>query len=361
MSPNLPSYAHADPASPDFQYLEDLATGYWYSHALFAAVELRLFDHIEKGPMDTVCLAKAAGCRPDALGRLLETLAHIALVGRSQGRWFNNSLARTHLLSGQPDYMGDFLLYRRYLQPGWDSLARRVAEPGTALPRLAPDDPYVRRNFHYVRAVDRLARLKSREIAAVIADLAWNGPVLDIGAGGGALARVITRQRPDVTAVLVDLPEVLAAARRIYHQAAQWRNLMPLAMDFRFAPPFRPDAAFGLIVMGNLLHTYGPETARQLLHRAVDLLQPGGLVLIHDYFPDVAGQSSPRGGLHDLNMMLNTLDGTCHKAGTVTSWITAMGLHTCVIPLASDSAVIIGSAEPIPAIPRSRIAKIRVR
>lgn len=345
MSRSNPCYTQADRACPDFQYLEDLATGYWYSCVLFTAVELRLFDHIEKGHMDTVSLAKVARCRRDALGRLLETLAHIELVGCSQGGWFNKPLARTHLLYGQPDYMGDFLLYRRYLQPGWDSLARRVAGPGTALPRLSPDDPYARRNFHYVRAVDRLARLKSREIAAVLADFTWNGPVLDIGAGGGALARALIRERPDVTAVLVDLPEVLAAARRIDHRVSQWRNMMPLAWDFRFTPPFRPDTTFGLIVMGNLLHTYGPDTARQLLNRAADLLGNGGLLLIHDYFPDVASQPSIRGGLHDLNMMLNTTDGVCHKAGTVASWMTALGLHTNVIPLASDSAVVIGHHE----------------
>jgi predicted metal-binding protein len=37
----------ADPAHTDFQYLEDLATGYWYSEVLFAALELKLFDILD--------------------------------------------------------------------------------------------------------------------------------------------------------------------------------------------------------------------------------------------------------------------------------------------------------------------------
>lgn len=355
MSKGCPGFTRADPARLDFQYLEDLATGYWYSESLFAAVELRLFHHIESGAGDTQGLARAANCRLSPLVRLMEVLAGMDLVGRSNGRWFNNALARRYLLPDQPEYMGDFLLYRRYLQPRWQGLAENVAAPGTPLPRLSVEDDYERRNYHYVRAVDRLARLKAREIEAVLEGLVWSGPILDVGGGAGALSRRLIQNRPEETAVLLELPEVLAAARRLYPSKAHWDRLYGVAWDFRLASPFGPDRQFGIILMSNFLHAYGPVEAEKMLDRAVKMLKPGGAILIHDYFPDVAAGPSSRGGLHDVNMMLNTLDGVCHPSGTVTDWLAGCGLGAHhVIPLSSDSAVILASQNefPLPAVSR---------
>ncbi len=35
-------FQSADPTRTSFQFLENLATAYWYSESLFAAIELRL-------------------------------------------------------------------------------------------------------------------------------------------------------------------------------------------------------------------------------------------------------------------------------------------------------------------------------
>jgi SAM-dependent methyltransferase len=61
-----------------------------------------------------------------------------------------------------------------------------------------------------------------------------------------------------------------------------------VAGDFRFHP--FSDGQFGMIVMSNFLHAYGPLTARQLLEQSLKLLRPDGFVLIHDYM--VPGKGS---------------------------------------------------------------------
>jgi predicted metal-binding protein/SAM-dependent methyltransferase len=349
MSKGDPEFTRTDPARLDFQYLENLATGYWYSESLFAAVELRLFHHIETGTRDTQGLARAANCRLSPLARLMGVLAGMDLVGRFNGLWFNNPLAKRYLLPDQPDYMGDFLLYRRYLQPRWQGLAEHVAAPGTPLPRLSVEDDYERRNYHYVMAVDRLARLKAREIEAVLEGLAWSGPILDVGGGAGALSRCLIQDRPEETAVLLELPEVLAAARRLYPSKLHWDRLHGVACDFRFASPFGANRHFGMILMSNFMHAYGPVDAEKMLARTVKMLKPGGIMLIHDYFPDVAAGPSSRGGLHDVNMMLNTLDGVCHPSEKVIDWLFGSGLGSYhVIPLSSDSAVILARQNKFP-------------
>lgn len=93
--------------------------------------------------------------------------------------------------------------------------------------------------------------------------------------------------------------------------------------------------------MSNFLHTYGPEEARILLLKAVSLLHPKGVILIHDYFPDRKGAAPEKGCLYDLAMMLNTFNGVCHESSTIRQWLGEAGIKTADIKdLATDSTLI---------------------
>ena len=338
------SKALPDPANTHFQFLEHLATGYWQAEILFAALELQLFDYVEQGPFETAGLARLAGGDPESLERMLNALADLELIHWADGCWYNRAVTRRYLLRAGPGYMGDFLSYRRYLMPRWAELRSRVTGAGHPPAGVSVDDDYEHRNFCYVRATDQLVRRKAEEIAPMLAPVAWRGPVLDIGGGAGSLARRLLSDRPRDFGIVMDLPEVVAAARQLYRQAQNGQRVWWLGGDFRFPAPFKPARKFGLIVLSNFLHAYGPETARQLLARAVHLLAPDGHLLIHDYFPDLPNTDSARGGLHDLNMMLNTFDGVCHRVETVTAWLKGSGLSAIIIEaLPSDSGIIIAA------------------
>ncbi len=323
------------------QALEDLACAYWLSDVLFAALELRLFGFLEASPLPLPELARTANCLEMPLAKLLEALAQLGLIHEVEGRWHNQPLATRHLVPGTPEYLGDFLLYRRYLQAPWQGLAAAVAGRPLA-PALSHQDDYPTRNLHYVRALDQLARLKAAEIVALLGEVPWRGPVLDLGGGAGALSRALIRQQL-TQATLFELPEVLAAARSLYPDPAAWQGLTTLAGDFR-SHAFADHERFGLVLMANFLHTYDEAEARQYLAKAAALLAAGGLLLIHDYFP---GRSPIKGQLYDLNMMLNTPHGQCHQASALGEWLAACGLqNTRVIDLASDSSLILAQAPP---------------
>jgi len=335
----------------DSQTLEDLACAYWLSDLLFAAIELQLFGFLDKGPLTPHELARSTNYQEAPLSRLLTALARLGLLGEDDGRWRNLPLASRHLVPAAPEYLGDFLLYRRYLQAPWQGLAATVA--GRPLsPVLSRQDDYPTRNLHYVRALDQLARLKANEIIAQLEKISWRGPILDIGGGAGAMSRALVkqglnrtlvRQQQGTRATLFELPEILAAARTLYPDPNDWLGISPVAGDFR-THAFPGNERFGLILMANFLHTYDEDSARHCLERAIALLAENAYLLIHDYCPD---RTPIKGQLYDLNMMLNTHQGCCVEASRISDWLAASGLiHLSIIDLPSDSSLILAQAKP---------------
>jgi hypothetical protein len=109
-----------------YQYLENLSTAYWNSQALFAAVDLEIFTHIFRGTVTAADLAVHCRCRQGELVRLLEALEKLNLVKSSGNRWENTALTQRYLIVGTEEYLGDFLLYRQYMQPHWLKLTDHV-------------------------------------------------------------------------------------------------------------------------------------------------------------------------------------------------------------------------------------------
>ena len=346
MTTGLP-FQRSDPARRDYQYLEDLATAYWYSEALFAALELNLFSQLDKGDSPAADLAETNLCRPGELARLLTALERLALVQCHNGRWSNSQLARCYLVPGRPDYLGNLLLYRRYMQPSWPRLAKMVAAEGRdPVGSVTHESSYALRNRLYVQALDALARQKASEILGVLDCLDWPPTVIDIGGGAGALSRAIVNRRTGVLATLVELPEVLQAARELYPAEREWTGIRTIAADFR-SHPFNTNRRFGIVLLSNCLHAYGWDEACALLEKGIGLLAPGGVLLIHDYFPDRRGCHPHKGALYDLAMMLNTYNGMCHHASRVVGFLEGCGLPAVrVQDLKTDSSIILVGTQP---------------
>lgn len=339
-----------DPAHTDFQFLEDLATGYWYSEVLFASLELNLFDILDGAGQDLDSLAAASGSDPRQLFRLLRVLKRLALVGEAHGVWHNTPSAGHYLVTSRSTFMGDFLLYRRYMKAGWQGLTARI-HGDTKSPSAddASGDNYATRNLKYVGAMDAISRLKAQEIVSVLGPISRRSPILDVGGGAGAICRALISDHTRARAVLFELPEVIHAAKTLYPDREDWSRIDCLTGDFRFHP-FKREQRYGMVVMSNFLHAYGAQEARGLLLKAHKLLAADGFLVIHDYFPDRAGRAPHKGALYDLAMMLNTYNGACHDAEEVVRWLEDAGMpnvHTR--DLVTDSAVIVAGAETIPA------------
>jgi predicted metal-binding protein len=334
-----------------YQFLEDLATAHWRSEVLFAALELDIFARLGREDFSPERLAQAMGWDAEALGRLLEALGEMGLLVKAEGRFANGPFAAGHLLPGGADYLGDFLAYRRYIAPHWKRLPARVREGPAA--NLRPTDEsgqvYQERVAAYVRALDAQARLKARQAVEHLGLLLDQPPtdILDLGGGAGAWCRAALARWPQARALLLDLPEVLAAASRLRPLDEDWIRVERAPGDCRSPELWQglADRRFDLIFLSNLLHAYGPDEARDILGQAAMALSPGGALVIHDYITEEPGGDPLKGRLYDLHMLLNTYNGRIHSLQSLGAGLAAAGLPGWrLINLTGDTAIIVAQA-----------------
>ena len=333
-------FLSADKACTDFQYLENLSTAYWYSNVLFTAIELNLFELMEKGFSTLADLAIQGNFEREELGRLLKALERMALVGCYDGEYYNAQVASLFLVPGKSDYMGQFFLYRKYMRPNWDKLTCRICPDHSD---ETADSDYEHRNRMYVGAMDTLMRQKATQVAGLLKSGTIGGPVLDIGGGAGTMLRELQRDNPQLSGTLLDLPEVIEAAKQLYPEQKDWANIIPVTGDFRSMDTEKEIShCFSTVILSNFLHAYSADEAQSLLEKACKLLDPEGLMVIHDYFPDRAGAVPQKGALYDLAMMMNTYNGACHRVSSLVQWAGQAGLtHHVVRDLESDTSIIV--------------------
>ena len=341
-------HQQADIASEGFQRLEDLATSSWYSEVLFAALDLNIFGLLGDCPASVSELVEKSGYDADALSRFLASLVALGLIEEYQSKFANGPLAARYLIPGQSGYLGDFLLYRRYLASHWPRLAARIRQGVSANDRPTVELPeaYLERTLAYVRAMDLQAQLKAAEALEYLDELWLPRPrwILDLGGGAGAWCRAFRQRWPQVRTVLFDLPETLAAARQLYPDCRSWEGIEALAGN-GLTPCIR-GKQFDLILLSNVLHAYGEPEAREILQGWVHCLAPGGTVLIHDYLADLHSSNPVKGTLYDLHMLVNTYNGRIYRLADLEAMLEAAGLKNIrFFHLASDTSILLARQE----------------
>lgn len=343
----------ADIAAEGFQHLEDLATAYWYSEVLFTALELNIFGLLGEETASVEELANRSGYEADGLSRFLAALFGLGLIVEHNGQFANGPLAGRYLIPGTESYMGDFLLYRRYLTSHWQRLGDRIrhGERANDRPREEAPESFRERTLAYVRAMDLQARNKAAEGVDFLGKVLSSTPVrvLDVGGGAGAWCRALRGRWPEVCPVLFDLPETLAAARQLYPDESDWEGIEVLSGNI--LTPCIKGAHFDLILLSNILHAYGPAEAGAILQYCAGCLTPGGMVLIHDYLADLHDTDPVKGTLYDLHMLINTYNGRVYRLGQLLELLQGAGLkHVRLKHLSTDTSILLANPVGGPAL-----------
>ena len=336
------AFINHDPQDAGPQYLEDLATGYWFSEVLFHAVELKIFTFLEPDGKPPEEIAAKFNLSADGLKRFLQALCAMGLINCQGSRCCNTKMSSKYLVLHSRYYQGDSILWRKQLTASWQGLSKCLQKGGRV--DFGSDQPDQRRDRiqKYIKAMDRVARTKVEEILAIFEGLTMEGEILDVGAGSGAVAAGFLEKFTAMKATLMDLPEVLEYTRELM-ASRQWGGRIGYceANVLEIWPVDKE--SYYLVILSNIIHAYSEAEAAVLLNRATECLKPGGLLLIHDFFLE---HYPLKAALFDLNMFINTYNGKVFSSKWVMKELDGLKLYaTGLIPLATDTAVILAAKD----------------
>ena len=305
-------------------------------------MDLNIFGLLADCPTTADRLAAKTGYDADGLSRLLKVLVTLGLIVEYEGSFSNGPLASRCLTPGNDGYLGDFLLYRRYLGRHWQRLGPRIRSGVGANERPVVESPqrYEERTLAYVRALDLQARLKCAESLEYLKNMLEPAPrrLLDAGGGAGAWCRALRSEWPGLRAVLLELPDTLRAARKLYPDPKAWEGIETVAGSV--LTPCIEEKQFDLILLSNIIHAYGPVEAADMLKHFSASLAPGGTLLVHDYLADVHDVDPVKGALYDLNMLINTYNGRVYGLEEMLALLSGAGLEDIrFLHLRSDTSL----------------------
>ena len=275
-----------------------IAYGFMASKALFAALEIGVFTALADGPLAPVDLADRTGLAARRLRTLLHALAGLGLLVRDGDTFGNAPAADRYLVRGRAEDFGDYfrLQVGRQIYPAMLNLDAGIAGTRSGSDTMsallsAPDDA---RTFTTAQHVGSLAAARVLADRVVPDRLPAGSPgairLLDVGGGSGAFSIALCRRFPTLRATILDFPAVVEVARA-YRDEAAMQDRIDLVGGDAVGTPW--PSGQHVVLMSYLLSALGDEEpgseVEAVLAKAHDCLEPGGLLVVHDFMLDGAG------------------------------------------------------------------------
>ncbi len=284
--------------------------GFRRSKALFAALELGIFERLAQGPASLAVLARELGLNADAAERLLDACIGSGFLRRRDGAYENQPVAAAYLVRSSPQALVGYIDYsNRVGYRMWGDLETAIRQ-GTNLWETTyglkggifehffkTED--AKRDF--LLGMHGMGMLSSPRVVAAF-DLGRFRHLVDLGGATGHLATEACRRYPELKATVVDLPPVIASARDFVARTPVAARVSLAAGDF-FADPLPPADLYSL---GRILHDWSLEKIRLLLAKILKSLPSGGGLLIAERLLHDDKSGPLKGQLQSLNMLVCT-------------------------------------------------------
>lgn len=294
---------------------------YLLARTIMTGHDIGLFEALRGGALTVEAAASACGVEARALRQLMDALVSARYLKARQGTYALTPMVRKWLLRGVPHSLYDKF---RFQHVEYDLIRHysHYVRSGKAIEihaTFTPDDW-----DRYMRAMRDLARLNGAEVG-------WRTPVptgaralLDIGGSHGHFAATLCRRHPALHAVILELPEAIAAAAPILAEEGLGDRVVHRAGDALHED--LGEATWDVIFISQLVHHFDEAANRALMLRAARALRPGGVLVVQEVIrpadPAAAGEA---GTLLDLYFAATSASGTWSVV-EIESWLRAAGL-----------------------------------
>jgi hypothetical protein len=319
--------------------LLEISGFYWKTAVLHAAVKLDLFTAIADGQLAASEISEKLDAPQRGMERLLDALVAMQLLVKVDGLYANTPSGQTFLSKNSTQYIGHVIMHHHHLVESWSQLDRAVQSGRPVRKRSSFSKEEWRESF--LMGMFNLAMGLAPQLVPQI-DLSTRKHLLDLGGGPGTYAIHFCLNNPGLRATVYDLPTTRPFAEKIIEQF-NLSDRVEFSDGNYLTDPIQGhyDAAW----LSHILHGEGPEECRLIIQKAVDALDPQGIVIIHEFILNNSMDSPLFPALFSLNMLLGTDAGQSYSEQQITDMMLAAGVKNIRrIPLKSpnDSGLLVG-------------------
>ena len=319
--------------------LIELSGYFWKTGTLHAGVKLDIFTIIGDRRMGAAEIARKLDGAVKGVERLLNALTAMDLLEKTDDGYANLASVKALLSKDSGGYIGHIILHHHHLVPSWVQLDQAVRSGNPVRTRASFSDEQWRKNF--LMGMFNLAMGLAPQIVAVV-DLSGCRHLLDLGGGPGTYAIHFCRHNPGLEATVFDLPTTRPFAEKTIAAFNLTQRIRFMEGDYLND---EINGRYDAIWLSHILHAEGPRQCQALIGKAVNALEPGGSIFVHDFFLNDRLDGPLFPALFSLNMLLGTDYGQSYCEGQVVDMLTNAGVRDVQripVTLPNDSGIITG-------------------
>lgn len=298
--------------------LMSIAGGYWKPCTLHAAVKLEIFTILSDDELSSSSITKQIGGNERGVEPLLNALVAMELLVKNNNLYTNTPASKTYLDKKSPQYIGYIIMHHHHLVDGWAQLDTAIKEDKPVQKRSHGEE---KERESFQMGMFNLATSIAPQIADQI-DLSDRHHLLDLGGGPGTHAIHFCLANPELKATIFDLPTTHDFAMNTVKKFNLEDRIDFAAGDFNID---EVKGSYDVAWLSQILHSNGPEQCQKIIAKTVKAMEPGGLIMIHEFFlhEDKAGPLFP--ALFSLNMLVNNEGGRSYSENEITDLLINTG------------------------------------
>jgi len=292
---------------------------YWKSCVLHAAIKLGIFTVIDSEELTGADIAQRLNVKERGVVMLLNALAAMDLLVKKSDRYYNTPSSTSFLSKNSPEYMGHIIMHHHHLALSWSKLDEAVRTGGPIRIRSSGSDEEGRESF--LMGMFNIAMNLAPRLVNTI-EISDRRHLLDLGGGPGTYAIHFCLNNPRLRATVYDLP-----ATRPYARKAIERFSLTDRIDFMSGDYLKEDipGSYDVAWLSQILHAEGPEDCQRIIGKAASVLEPGGLLLIHEFILDNTMDGPLQPALFSLNMLIGTANGRSYSEAGIMEMLAGAG------------------------------------
>jgi hypothetical protein len=320
--------------------LLEMSSYFWRTCALHAGVKTDVFSKIGCESLSAEELARRMNGSVDGLERLLNALAALGLLEKSNGRFSCSPSVRALLAKDSAAYIGHIIMHHHHLMDSWGRLDQSVSTGRPIRARSSVSREEWRESF--LMGMFNMAMALAPRIADAI-DLSSRRRLLDLGGGPGTYAIHFCLKNPGLEASVFDLPTTRPFAEKTIGRFNLSSRITFTSGDYHSDEiTGRYDVAW----LSHILHAEGPEASQNIICKAVSALETGGTIIIHEFILNDTRDGPLFPALFSLNMLLGTEAGRAYSGSELSSMLTKAGVQNIrriPVQTPNDSGIILGT------------------